>query len=117
LGGQLLRPRLRFLQEAAPFNREGNVRGCFYPSAVYSRLPGRGAVILVTDSGMLMGEVMQSSRNPDGSPGGRITSLMWALHRGGAVLIVPRHVLAEVERDLPRRATATDDVELAYRRL
>jgi len=72
---------------------------------------------LIADAGMLMGEVMQSSRNPDGSPGGRITSLLWALHRGGAVLIVPRHVLAEVERDLPRRATATDNVELAYRRL
>jgi len=64
-----------------------------------------------------MGEVMQSSRNRGGSPGGRITSLLWAPHCGGAVLIVPRHVLAEVERDLPRRATATDDVELAYRRL
>jgi hypothetical protein len=33
------------------------------------------------------------------------------------VLILPRHVLEEVERDLPRRATATDDIELAYRRL
>ena len=84
---------------------------------MYSRLPGRGAIIVIADSGMLMGEVMQSSRNPGGPPGGRITSLLWALHQGGAVLIVPRHVLAEVERDLPRRATAADDVELAYRRL
>jgi len=31
---------------------------------------------------MLMGEVMQSSRSPDGSSGGRITSLLWALRRG-----------------------------------
>ena len=84
---------------------------------MYSRLPGRGAIIVVADSGMLMGEVMQSSRSTDGSSGGRITSLLWTLHRGGAVLIVPRHVLAEVERDLPRRAMVTDDVELAYRRL
>ena len=84
---------------------------------MYSRLSGRGAIIVIADSGMLMGEVMQSSRNPSGSPGGRITSLLWALYRGGAVLVVPRHVLAEVERDLPRRATVTDDVELAYRRL
>ena len=84
---------------------------------MYSRLSGRGAIIVIADSGMLMGEVMQSSRNPGGSSGGRITSLLWALYRGGAVLIVPRHVLAEVERDLPRRATVTDDVELAYRRL
>jgi hypothetical protein len=84
---------------------------------MYSSLPGRGAIIVIPDSGMLMGEVMQSSRNPDGSPGGRITSLLWALHRRGAVLILPRHVLEEVERDLPRRAKAADDVELAYRRL
>jgi len=72
---------------------------------------------MITDSGMLMGEVLQSSRRPDGSPGGRITSLLWALHRGGAVLILPRHILVEVERDLPRRARDTDDIELAYRRL
>jgi len=73
---------------------------------MYARLPGSGAVIMIADSGMLMGEVMQSSRRPDGSPGeGRITSLLWALHRRGAVLILPRHVLEEVERDLPRRAT------------
>jgi hypothetical protein len=40
-----------------------------------------GAVIFITDSGMLMGEVMQSSRPPAGSNGeGRITSLLWALH-------------------------------------
>jgi hypothetical protein len=76
-----------------------------------------GAVIMITDSGMLMGEVMQSSRRPDGSPGGRITSLLWAIHRGGAVLILPRHILEEVERDLPRRAKPTDDLALAYRRL
>jgi hypothetical protein len=76
-----------------------------------------GAVIMITDSGMLMGEVLASSRRLDGSPGGRITSLLWALHRGGAVLILPRHILEEVERDLPRRARETDDIELAYRRL
>lgn len=75
------------------------------------------AVIMITDSGMLMGEVIQSSRRPDGSPGGRVTSLLWALHRGGAVLILPRHILEEVERDLPRRARSTDDLDLAYRRL
>jgi hypothetical protein len=73
---------------------------------------GRGAVILIADSGMLMGEVLQGSRG-----GGRITSLLWALHRSGAVLLLPRHVVEEVERDLPRRAKAGDDVELAYRRL
>jgi hypothetical protein len=85
---------------------------------MYARLPGSGAVIMIADSGMLMGEVMQSSRRPAGSPGeGRITSLLWALHRRGAVLILSRHVLEEVERDLPRRATPADDVELAYRRL
>jgi hypothetical protein len=85
---------------------------------MYSRLPGSGAVILIADSGMLMGEVMQSSRPPAGSLGqGRVTSLLWALHRGGAVLVLPRHVVEEVERDLHRRATAGDDVELAYRRL
>ena len=76
-----------------------------------------GAAIMITDSGMLMGEVLQSSRRPDGSPGGRITSLLWALHRGGAILILPRHILEEVERDLPRRARGTDDLDLAYRRL
>jgi len=75
------------------------------------------AVIVIADSGMLMGEVLQSSRRPDGSAGGRITSLLWALHRGGAVLILPRHILEEVERDLPRRAKATDDIDLAYSRL
>jgi hypothetical protein len=47
------------------------------------------AVIMITDSGMLMGEVIQSSRRPDGSPGGKVTSLLWAIHRGGAVLILP----------------------------
>lgn len=72
---------------------------------------------MIADSGMLMGEVLQSSRRPDGSPGTRVTSLLWALHRGGAVLILPRHVVEEVERDLPRRATVGDDIELAYSRL
>jgi hypothetical protein len=74
-------------------------------------------VIMITDSGMLMGEVWYSSRRADGSPGGRATSLLYALHRGGAALILPRHILEEVERDLPRRAKATDDLDLAYRRL
>lgn len=81
------------------------------------RMAGAGASIMITDSGMLMGEVFQSSRRPDGSPGGRITSLLWALHRGGAVLYLPRHIVEEVERDLPRRAKPGDDIELAYRRL
>lgn len=72
---------------------------------------------MITDSGMLMGEVLQSSRRPDGSAGGRITSLLWALHHRGAVLYLPRHILEEVERNLPRRARPTDDVELAFRRL
>jgi hypothetical protein len=72
---------------------------------------------MITDSGMLMGEVIQSSRRPDGSPGGRITSLLWALHHQGAVLYLPRHIVEEVERDLPRRAKPGDDIELAYRRL
>jgi hypothetical protein len=36
---------------------------------------------------------------------------------GGAVLYLPRHIVEEVERDLPRRAPLTDDIELAYRRL
>jgi hypothetical protein len=72
---------------------------------------------MITDSGMLMGEVLQSSRRPDGSPGGRITSLLWALHHRKAVLYLPRHVVEEVERDLPRRARPTDDIDLAYRRL
>jgi len=84
---------------------------------MYSRLPRSGPVIMIADSGMLMGEVLQSSRRPDGSPGGRVTSLLWALHRRGALLILPKHVVEEVERDLPRRATAGDDIELAYRRL
>ena len=81
------------------------------------RMLGSGASIMITDSGMLMGEVMQSSRRPDGSPGGRITSLLWALHHGGAVLCLPRHIVEEVERDLPRRAKLGDDIDLAYRRL
>ena len=72
---------------------------------------------MITDFGMLMGEVLQSSRRPDGSPGGRITSLLWALHHGGAVLYLPRHIVEEVERDLPRRARPGDDIDLAYLRL
>lgn len=84
---------------------------------MYSRLPRSGPVIMIADSGMLMGEVLQSSRRPDGSPGTRVTSLLWALHRRGAVLILPRDVVEEVERDLPRRATPGDDIELAYSRL
>ena len=56
------------------------------------------AVIMITDSGMLMGEVWYSSRRADGSAGGRVTSLLYALHRGGAALILPRHILEEVER-------------------
>lgn len=72
---------------------------------------------MITDSGMLMGEVFASSRKPDGSPGGRITSLLWALHHRGAVLYLPRHIVDEVERDLPRRARPGDDIELAYHRL
>src|SRR5262249_19422592 len=76
-----------------------------------------GASIMITDSGMLMREVLQSSRRPDGSPGGRITSLLWAIHHGGAVLYLPWHIVEEVERDLPRVARKTDDLDLAYRRL
>lgn len=72
---------------------------------------------MITDSGMLMGEVLQSSRRPDGSAGGRITSLLWALHHRKAVLYLPRHIVEEVERDLPRRARNGDDVDLAYGRL
>jgi hypothetical protein len=76
-----------------------------------------GASIMITDSGMLMGEVLQSSRRPDGSAGGRVTSLLWALHHRKAVLYLPRHIVEEVERDLPRRAKTGDDIDLAYRRL
>jgi hypothetical protein len=72
---------------------------------------------MITDSGMLMGEVLQSSRRPDGSAGGRVTSLLWALHHRKAVLYLPRHVVEEVERNLPRRAKAGDDIDLAYLRL
>jgi hypothetical protein len=72
---------------------------------------------MITDSGMLMGEVLQSSRRPDGSAGGRATSLLWALHHRKAALYLPRHIVEEVERDLPRRAKAGDDVDLAYHRL
>lgn len=32
-------------------------------------------------------------------------------------MVLPGHVLEEIERDLPRRARPDDDVELAYRRL
>jgi len=76
-----------------------------------------GASILITDSGMLMGEVLQSSRRPDGSAGRRVTSLLWALHHRKAVLYLPRHIVEEVERDLPRRAKIGDDIDLAYHRL
>lgn len=72
---------------------------------------------MITDSGMLMGEVLQSSRRPDGSAGGRVTSLLWAIHHRKAVLYLPRHILEEVERDLPRRAKSGDDLDLAYVRL
>lgn len=102
----------RFLAESAGCSVTENVSGGSYPAVMDFRGAGRGAVILIADSGMLMGEVLQGSRG-----GGRITSLLWALHRGGAVLLLPRHVVEEVERDLPRRAKAGDDVELAYRRL
>ena len=84
---------------------------------MHSHLPGRGAIIVIADSGMLMGEVMQARAAPTGRPAGESQACCGRCTRGGAVLIVPRHVVAEVERDLPRRATATDDVELAYRRL
>lgn len=36
---------------------------------------------------------------------------------GDALLILPRQILEKIEPDLPRRATATDDVALAYRSL
>jgi predicted nucleic acid-binding protein len=88
--------------------------GLYHP---VMRMPGSGASIMITDSGMLMGEVLQSSRRPDGSPGGKITSLLWALHHQNATLYLPRHILDEVERDLPRRARPTDDIDLARRRL
>ena len=51
-----------------------------------------GAFVMITDSGMLMGEVLQSSRRPDGSAGGRVTSLLWALHRRGAVLLLSAYL-------------------------
>ncbi len=72
---------------------------------------------MITDSGMLMGEVLQSSRRPDGAAGGRVTSLLWALHHRKVVLYLSRHIVEEVERDLPRRAKPGDDIELAYHRL
>jgi hypothetical protein len=43
---------------------------------VHSRMPGCAGGILIADSGMIMGEVMQSSRPPPGSRAeGRVTSL------------------------------------------
>ena len=63
---------------------------------------------MITDSGMLMGEVLQSSRHPDGSAAGRVTSLLWALHRRKAVLYLPRHIVEEVERDLAHRIEGRD---------
>jgi hypothetical protein len=45
-----------------------------------------------------MNEIIEGTRNKN------LTGLLAALHHDAAVLYVPRHVLVEVERDLPRNA-------------
>ncbi|MDA8385155.1 MAG: hypothetical protein M0Z88_02690 [Actinomycetota bacterium] len=72
---------------------------------------GSGPAIIITDSGALMGDVVRSSRGP------LLTSLLWAIHRDGAQLVLPRHVIEEVEGRLQRRVTQTDDLDLAFCRL
>jgi hypothetical protein len=51
--------------------------------------------LLIGDTGALMGEVVQSTRR------GYLTSLMVALYHDSVRLFIARHVLDEVERDLP----------------
>jgi hypothetical protein len=60
----------------------------------------RGARLLVADTGALVNEIVEGTRN------GNLTSLLAALGHDAFVLYVPRHVLAEVERHLPRQAQA-----------
>jgi hypothetical protein len=72
---------------------------------------GSGPAIIITDTGALMGDVVRSSRGP------ALTSLLWAIHNDGAQLVLPRHVVDEVEGRLQRRVTQTDDLDLAFRRL
>ena len=68
-------------------------------------------MVIITDTGMLMGDVWASCRGP------KVTSLLWALHNEGALLVLPRHVVTETIARLPRRAGAFGDVAMARRRL
>lgn len=56
---------------------------------------GGGAHLFIGDTGALMNDVVWAARS------GRLSSLLAALHHDAALMYIPRHVLVEVERDLP----------------
>ena len=58
-----------------------------------------------------MGDVWASCRGP------KVTSLLWALHNDGAILVLPRHVVTETIERLHRRSRADGDVAVARDRL
>jgi hypothetical protein len=72
-----------------------------------------GARLFIGDTGALMNDVVWATRN------GKLTSLLAALHHDAALLYIPRHVLIEIERDLPvyaRRVRQPVDPDLAVSR-
>ena len=68
-------------------------------------------MVIITDTGMLMGDVWASCRGP------KVTSLLWAVHNDGAILVLPRHVVTETIARLHRRAGTVGDIAFAQERL
>lgn len=88
------------------------VGGCRYRGRMSrSLLRIAEPTLLVGDTCALMNDVVQGTRN------GRLTSLIVALDHDTYRLFIPRHVLIEVERDLPGYAVGRGvDPPLAVRR-
>jgi hypothetical protein len=77
-------------------NSGGIVGGPAYRDRVALPLSYRpNARLFIGDTGALMIDVVQATRR------GQLTSLLAAIHHDAALLYVARHVLIEVERDLP----------------
>lgn len=73
---------------------------------------GTSVPVIITDTGMLCGEVLSSCRE-----GGKVTSLLWAIHNQGARLYLPRSIIAEIAGALERRAPDPETYTFAMTRL
>ncbi|MHB8339556.1 MAG: PIN domain-containing protein [Mycobacteriales bacterium] len=71
--------------------------------------------VIIADTGALMGEVFQGLKEGPERP--KLLSLLFALDRESAILLIPRHVFDEVRRNLPRRAPSIEVAEVGRERL